>query len=72
MPILMADHAGTGEVVSAGGGETTPMPYARKIIAHLNGMLAVGGGTIASCQDAYDDALGPHGETLSQYYAGRR
>jgi hypothetical protein len=28
------------------------LPYVRKVIAHLNGMIAVGNGTLGSYQDA--------------------
>jgi hypothetical protein len=50
MPILV-DTAGKGEVSQEAAKDA--LPYVRKIVAHLNGMLAVGTGAIG----AYEDAL---------------
>jgi hypothetical protein len=50
MPILVG-HSDKGDVSPDAAKEA--LPYVRQIVAHLNGMLAVGNGTLG----AYNDAL---------------
>jgi hypothetical protein len=49
VPILV-NHSSQGDVSPEAAKEA--LPYVRKVIAHLNGMIAVGNGTLGSYQDA--------------------